>query len=86
MRMQNDSAYYRLAFKIFADLTGAIAAPAVLGALLGKWLDARYNTSPRYILLLLFLAFLCTAMMIVRKSTNYKEQYESISKNTKRDL
>lgn len=82
----NDAAYYRLAFKIFADFTGAIAVPAVLASLLGKWLDARYATSPRYIMLLLFLAFLSTAVMIVRKSVAYKEQYESISKDEKKDV
>ncbi len=84
--MSNDSPYYRLAFKIFADLTGAIAIPVVLAALLGKWLDIRYNTSPRYILLMLLLAFLCTAFLIVKKARRYKDQYEFISKEQKKNV
>ena len=74
--MNKDTAYYRLGFKIFADLTGIIAVPAVLAALLGKWLDARYQTSPRYILILFVLAFLFTASLIVKKAKRYKIEYE----------
>jgi len=74
--MNKDVAYYRLGYKIFADLTGTIAIPAVLAALSGKWLDTRYNSSPRYILIFLFLAFLFTAFLIVKKAKKYKEEYE----------
>ena len=37
--MNQDAAYHRLAYKIFAEFTGTIAVPAVLATLLGKWLD-----------------------------------------------
>lgn len=78
--MSKDAAYQRLAFKIFADFTGSIAVPAVLGALLGKWLDERYNTAPRYLIILLALALLSTAFLIVKKAKQYQQEYDALNK------
>lgn len=78
--MNQDAAYRRLAFKIFAEFTGTIAVPAVLGALLGKWLDEKYNTEPRYLIIFLVLAFLSSAVVIVRKAKKYSSEYDAIIK------
>lgn len=78
--MSKDAAYQRLAFKIFADFTGSIAVPAVLAAMFGKWLDERYNTAPRCLLILLTLALLSTAFLIVKKAKQYQAEYESLNK------
>lgn len=78
--MNQDAAYHRLAYKIFAEFTGTIAVPAVLAAYLGKWLDERYGTEPRYIALLLILAFLSSAVVIVKKAKKYRAEYEEIIK------
>lgn len=79
--MSKEAAYYRLAGRIFADFSGSIAIPAVLGALLGKWLDGRYDTSPRYILLLLVLALTLTAIALSRKAKRYKETYDRLNRS-----
>jgi F0F1-type ATP synthase assembly protein I len=78
--MPQDAAYHRLAYKIFAEFTGTIAVPAVLGALLGKWLDERYGTEPRYIIILLAFAFVSSAIIIVKKAKKYRDEYEAIIK------
>lgn len=78
--MGKDAQYQRLAMKIFADFSGSIAIPAVLAAFLGKWLDARYGTSPKLIILCLLVAFILTGMIIVRKARKYSELYASIEK------
>jgi F0F1-type ATP synthase assembly protein I len=75
----SDAPYYRLAGRIFADFSGTIAVPAVLAALLGKWLDERYATQPRYLILLLCLALALTAYTIARKAKRYKAQYENLN-------
>lgn len=54
--------------------------PAVLGALLGKWLDEKYNTEPRYLIIFLVLAFLSSAVVIVRKAKKYSSEYDAIIK------
>ncbi len=76
--MNSDAAYYRLAMKIFADFSGTIAIPAVFAALLGKWLDQKYHTEPRYLALLLILAFLSTGLMIRKKAKEYSIAYDSL--------
>jgi F0F1-type ATP synthase assembly protein I len=80
--MSQDAKYYRLAGKIFADFSGSIAVPAVLAALLGKWLDERYATEPRYLILLLFVALVGTAILVVKKAKHYKTEYERLNSST----
>ena len=76
--MNNDSAYYRLAFKIFADFTGIIAVPAVLAAVLGKWVDVKLGTGQKFLIVFVFMGFLSTAAMITKKARRYKSEYERI--------
>ena len=74
--MASDARYYRLAMKIFADFSGSIAIPAVLAALAGKWLDEKYVTAPRYLITLLFLALVFSAIILDRKAKKYRLEYE----------
>lgn len=66
--------------RIFADFSGSIAIPAVAAAFLGKWLDARYGTSPKLIILCLLASFVLTAVIIVRKARLYSKAYNSLDK------
>lgn len=81
--MDNDAAYYRLAARVFADFSGTIAVPAVLAAFLGKWLDNRYATAPRYLLICLTTALVFTAIVIVRKASRYGREYAELTKKEK---
>lgn len=76
--MGNDSAYLRLALRIFADFGVSMAVPAVLAALGGKWLDGRFGTRPKLLILCLVLAFALTAYMVVSKARRYASQYQSL--------
>lgn len=78
--MASDANYYRLAMKIFADFSGTIAIPAVLAALAGKWLDEKYATEPRYLIVFVFLALVLTAVILVRKAKKYRDAYEKLMK------
>lgn len=78
--MSDDRAYQRLAMRIFADFSGTIALPAVLGALLGKWLDARYGTSPWLLITSLVAALCLTALMITKKVKKYSKEYNDLNK------
>lgn len=75
----SDAKYYRLAARIFADFSGTIAVPVVLAALLGKWLDNRYGTEPRYMIILLVLAFALTAYAVNKKAKGYRTEYERLN-------
>ena len=76
--MNSDSPYYRLAMRIFAEFSGSIAVPAVLAALLGKWLDQKYHTQPRYLIVLLAAAFLSTAVHLQKKAKQYQSDYDRL--------
>lgn len=81
--MSKEAAYYRLSMRIFADFSGTIAIPAVGAAFLGKWVDTRFGTEPRYMIILLALAFLLTGFIVVRKAKKYRKAYERLIKNEK---
>ncbi|OGL66457.1 hypothetical protein A2856_02075 [Candidatus Uhrbacteria bacterium RIFCSPHIGHO2_01_FULL_63_20] len=74
----NDQAYVRLAWRIFADFGVGIAAPAVFGALAGKWLDAKYGTTPTFLIVCLALAFLLTSVWAVKKAKLYAAEYQAL--------
>ncbi|TAK03701.1 AtpZ/AtpI family protein [Patescibacteria group bacterium] len=76
--MTNDQAYIRLAMRIFADFGVSTAVPAVLAALGGKWLDARYGTAPKLLIACLAAALALTALTIVRKARRYSAEYQRL--------
>jgi F0F1-type ATP synthase assembly protein I len=78
--MNTDAAYYRLAIRIFADFSGSIAVPAVFAALIGKWLDEKYGTEPKFLALFLLLALLSTAWIVVKKAKRYQKEYDALNK------
>lgn len=55
------------AMGIVWDLLFAIAIPTTLLALLGRWLDRRYNTSPLFLAIGLLLALAAAGLVVVRK-------------------
>ncbi len=73
--MSDDAAFHRLAFRAFADFSGTIAAPAVLAAILGGWIDDRYGIEPFGSIGCLLFAFLFTALLLVKKVREYGAQY-----------
>lgn len=76
--MASDAAYYRFAFRIFSDFSGSIAIPAVFAAIFGKWLDAKYHSSPKFLFLFLLCAFVLTGFSLVKKAKKYQKEYESL--------
>lgn len=80
--MDHDREYQRLAFRIFADFGASIAVPAVLAALLGKWLDGRYQTAPLFLVGGFVVAFGLTAFSIVKKARHYQKEYIDIERKS----
>lgn len=77
-RKTTDRDYYLFAMRIFADFGATIAVPAVLGALLGRWCDARYDTHPLFLILFLLTAFLLTIQMVRGKAGRYGAEYQAL--------
>ena len=81
---QNDRQYYMLAMKIVLDFGASIAVPAVIFALIGQYLDEKYQKYPLFIILCLVNAFLITARIILAKAKIYGEEYQKLGQ-TKRE-
>ncbi len=75
-----DSKYYVFAIQAMGDITVTIAAPAVLAALLGKFMDGRLHTGKLFFVILLVLAFLITITVLLRKIRFYGQAYQQLIK------
>lgn len=76
-----------LGFRIFLEFGAIIAAPVVLLAWLGKYLDGRYGTQPKLLIAGFVLAFVISGISIVKKARKFGQEYEAIGKRkeTSRD-
>jgi F0F1-type ATP synthase assembly protein I len=80
MRKTDDRDFYLFAFRIIGDFSVSIAVPAVLGALLGQWLDARLGTKPWGLITCLFISFALTILSFKRKAARYGAAYDELIK------
>jgi len=74
----NDRKYYLFALRIVGDFGATIAIPAVLGALLGKWLDEKYHHYPLFTAICLLVAFAITIQIIRKKAKRYGDEYQKL--------
>lgn len=71
--------YYAFAAKAMGDITLTIAAPAVLAAILGRWLDQHFATGKLLFIILLSVAFVLTIMILPRKIRQYGQAYQKLT-------
>ena len=64
---------------------GTLLVIAVAAALLGKWLDEKYATEPRYIIIALAIAFAMTALIVYKKAKYYGKEYAKLAEREKKD-
>src|SRR5690606_15238521 len=76
----NDRRYVMLAFRIIGEFGATIALPVVVLALLGKYLDARYGTTPWLRVAGFVLAAFITATIIKKRATYFGKEYEALNK------
>lgn len=66
----------RFALTAVADITATITLPAIVGAVVGKALDARYGTGHILFGVIMTLAFLATAIVLLKKIRQYADAYK----------
>jgi len=77
-KQSSDRQYYMFALRIVGDFGITIAVPAVLGTLLGQWLEDKYGHAPFFTVFCLIIAFLITIRIIQKKAKKYGDQYEKM--------
>ncbi len=80
---QSERDYYYFALKIMGDFGATIAIPVVGLALLGEYLDERFNTHPYLLVTGFTLAALMSGYTIYKKAKQYGKRYEELTKTKK---
>ncbi len=65
--------WWRPALNFMAQISAWIAGPIILALLLGSWLDERYQTGSRYLIICVAVAFLVTNFGLVKKTIEYRK-------------
>jgi hypothetical protein len=81
---RSDRAYIMFGMRIVGDFGVAIAAPVVILALAGKWLDGRYGTGRAFTVAGFILAFLLSAGVIWRKTKAFSREYQRLQDEEKK--
>lgn len=76
------TAWWQPALVLFTKFSGWIAAPVILGAFLGKWLDKKYGSEPWLFLAMVGLAFFISMIGLVKIVS---EEYKRIEKENKEE-
>lgn len=74
---KTDKNYWVEPLKMFGRLSAWIAFPVLFGALVGKWLDRKYDSSPRWFLIVIGLSFVISMFGLIK---NTLEEYKKIEK------
>lgn len=69
-----------LAARIMGEFGASIAVPAVLGAWIGKSLDAKYGSGSTWLILTLAVSFILTAAHLTRRAKAYGKEYEELNR------
>ena len=70
--------YWVEPLQIFMRLSAWIVFPVLAGALLGKWLDQKYDSSPRWFLIVIGLSFIISMIGLVKDTL---KEYKNIDKH-----
>jgi F0F1-type ATP synthase assembly protein I len=73
--------WWQPALVLFMKLSGWIAGPVLLGVIVGKWLDRKYNTEPWLFLVTVGVAFFLSMFGIIRDSIREIKRIEKEEKN-----
>ncbi len=80
---QSDRRYFLFALRIMGELVWMIAAPVVILALFGKWIDTRFGTRPIFLIAGFVLAAITSGISVWRRTKELGKEYQDLDKNIK---
>lgn len=78
-----DKNWWQQGLVVFVQISGWIIGPIILALFLGKWLDNKYQTDPRYLLICVAVAFVISNVGLVREVIRYSRKMKKMEKNKK---
>lgn len=78
MQKDGQGKYYVFALRVATDMTATIMVPAVVAALAGKYLDARFETGRAFFIALLACSALLMVWGVVTKARLYGKAFKKL--------
>ena len=73
--------WYHQALTVFAKVGGWIAGPIIIALFLGDWLDQRYDTTNRYLLICVAIAFIISNVGLITEVVRYSKQLKKLEQD-----
>ncbi|MBI4280643.1 AtpZ/AtpI family protein [Candidatus Uhrbacteria bacterium] len=77
-KFSNDRAYLFFALRVMGEISYLIAIPVILLALLGKWLDERFLTAPKFLIAGFALAAFISGYAVWRRAKALGKEYQEL--------
>jgi len=71
----NPNDWWQPSLRMFVRLSSWIVAPVLIGSLIGRWLDKKYQTEPKWFLIVVGLSFIISMFGLIKNSL---EEYKKI--------
>ena len=81
---QNQAVWWQPAVMMFAKLSGWIAAPIIIALYLGKWLDKKYDSAPRLLMICIAIAFFTSMIGLVKETVKEYKKIDYLGKEKKK--
>jgi hypothetical protein len=85
MAEKNQTAWWQPAVIMFVKLSGWIAAPIIIALYLGKWLDKRFDSAPRLLLISIGAAFFISMIGLVKETVREYKKIDRLGESAKTD-
>lgn len=77
----SDRKYMIFAIRIMGEITYLIAVPIVVLVILGKWLDGRFHTEPKFLIAGFIVAALFSGTTVWRRARQLGREYQALDTN-----
>jgi len=85
LKKNNQAAWWQPAVIMFAKLSGWIATPIIIALYLGKWLDKKYDSSPRLLMICIGLAFFISMIGLTKEAVREYKKMDRLGKSEETD-
>lgn len=80
-KKSKEKAWWAEGLGLFSQITAWIVAPVITALFLGNFLDNRYGTSPRYLLICVGIAFIITNIGLIIEMLRYQKRLKDITQD-----
>ncbi|MFH0819123.1 MAG: AtpZ/AtpI family protein [Patescibacteria group bacterium] len=70
-------------YRAFIQISGWIAAPIIAALFIGDWLDTKYQSGSKYLLICIAIAFVISNVGLVKEVLNYNKKLNKIERTSK---